>query len=194
MDNSGILIRMSSLDLDILHSIQSHMTPGVTWVMRLVTNIFLPEIILPIVAVILTVLIFKHKRLQEVLLLLMVLGNAMTLILKPIVHRMRPTSIQAVILDQQHSYSFPSGHAMAAMTVGGAIILLAHHKRRASPWLVTLVVVLILLAGVSRVYLGAHWPSDVLAGYVLGWLWLVFVWKGIRPWLERKWPAMLGDK
>lgn len=185
---------MFSFDLVILHAVQSIASPWLTWLMRLVTNIFLPEVILPAVGAVLLFLFIKHKRLQEVFLMLILLGNVLTLVLKPIIHQPRPTSAQAVIYDRQSNYSLPSGHAVAAMTVGGAVVLLFHRRRRPSAMLIAVVAILILLIGFSRVYLGAHWPSDVLVGYGLGWLWLMFIWRVVRPPLERRWSLSNNPK
>ena len=75
-----------------------------------------------------------------------------------------------------HSYSFPSGHALGALCFYG---MLAHEMtavtdRRALQWLLWMVaVIMILVIGFSRIYLGVHYPSDVVAGYVAGVVWLM---------------------
>ena len=70
-------------------------------------------------------------------------------------------------------FAFPSGHATQGLAVWGMLALLtagAMPKRRYVPFVVALLIV--LLVGTSRIYLGAHWLSDVLGGYALGGLWL----------------------
>lgn len=76
-------------------------------------------------------------------------------------------------LDIVRSYSFPSGHAAGNMVLFGALALLA--KRR---WATAAAIVIILSVGISRIWLGVHWPGDVLAGWIvgLGWLALCAVW------------------
>ena len=74
-------------------------------------------------------------------------------------------------------YSFPSGHAANAVAVYGSLAV--HEKKRKLLWV--LAVVLPLLVGVSRVFVGAHFPTDVLCGWLLGALIAAFI-----PWLRRK--------
>jgi len=92
-------------------------------------------------------------------------------VLKLIVERPRPSSDLVSVFQREQTSSFPSGHATFAMAFFGALFYFSSIyisspilKRAAQ---VTMVV-LILLIGISRVYLGAHWPSDVLGGYLLG--------------------------
>jgi membrane-associated phospholipid phosphatase len=82
-----------------------------------------------------------------------------------------------------HSYSFPSGHSFGATVFYGLLAYLAW-SRLPHPWnllVVLLLVLLIILVGLSRVYLGAHFPSDVVVGWLLGGLSLFVIIKYIRP-------------
>ena len=91
-------------------------------------------------------------------------------IVKQAVARPRP-SYSLVAKPHFHSYGFPSGHALAAVAFYGMLLVLWHRRggRRGWQWGVTGgLLLLIVLIGVSRIYLGAHWPSDVLGGYALG--------------------------
>ena len=68
-----------------------------------------------------------------------------------------------------HSYSFPSGHAMASAAVYGAVAILMGRADPANARRYHLgAAVLVLLIGISRVYLGVHWFTDVLAGFAAG--------------------------
>lgn len=103
-------------------------------------------------------------------------------ILKHIFHRMRPHTIYAGNM-KIHSYSFPSGHAYGSTVFYGLLAYLAF-SRLPHPWniiVAAFLVVLIFLVGLSRVYLGAHFPSDVMAGWLLGSLSLFLIIKFIRP-------------
>lgn len=185
---------MLAIDQTYLDAIQSTITPWLTPIMRAVSAVMVPRVVVPICMVILAVLFIRHRRLQDVLLILILSGNLVTVVLKPIIDRPRPTATQATIIDRQADGSMPSGHATAAMTIGGAIVLLAHHRQRASRKLVASVTGGILLVGFSRVYLGAHWPSDVLVGYLIGFAWIVFIWRFVRPLLLRHRPTYERQK
>lgn len=84
--------------------------------------------------------------------------------LKNVVDRARPAANH---LTEVHSESFPSGHALTSMAIIGLLIVLA--RNTATTVIAGLVIVAI---GTSRVYLGVHWPTDVLAGWLVGALWL----------------------
>ena len=92
-------------------------------------------------------------------------------------HRSRPQVVPH--LAEVSNASFPSGHAMISaatyMTVGA---LLAHTQpsRAVRLYLLSLAAVLSILIGLSRLYLGVHWPSDVLAGWAFGSAWALMFW------------------
>ena len=85
------------------------------------------------------------------------------------------------------TYSFPSGHAMGSMTLASVAVMLAWHTRWRVP--VSLAgMAFVLLVGMSRVYLGVHYPSDILAGWCAASAWAVacylLVFRGFRPWRD----------
>ena len=96
------------------------------------------------------------------------------LLLKQLFQRKRPLS---PLLKAAKGLSFPSGHAMGSIVIYGMLtyLLILSFKQQISKFIVTTMVVFILLIGFSRLYLGAHYFSDVMAGYVagLGWLGIV---------------------
>lgn len=102
--------------------------------------------------------------------LLSSIGNALV---KQLVLRPRPQIHHLVAV---HSTSFPSGHAMGAMLVGGSLILISNQllsKTYHRLALRSAIAALIILIGLSRIYVGVHFPSDVLAGWALGFCLLV---------------------
>jgi membrane-associated phospholipid phosphatase len=94
-------------------------------------------------------------------------------LLKVAFERPRPPVDQYLVSID--SWSFPSGHSLNSMVVFGLLTVLAVRARPGWPYrtlVAALGAFLVLLVGFSRVYLGVHWPSDVLAGWLLGALWI----------------------
>jgi membrane-associated phospholipid phosphatase len=139
---------------------------------RVLTFVGSPAVALAIAAVVCIVL-YRRGHLVEAALLPVVLGGAelLNLVLKLSFHRARP-EVAFVHLD---TYSFPSGHAMISTAAYGALAYLAWGPLRT--WqrrliLVAGTAVLVALIGFSRLYLGVHYLSDVLAGVAGGAFWL----------------------
>lgn len=135
---------------------------------------------LVVVAVMLAALylLWKGKRWAYAVGLMVSLGGGMatSTILKALVERPRPPLFFHAIFETD--YSFPSSHATAAVALYAFLAYSAWKLdlKFRSAWIVLFSVV-ILAVGFSRVYLGVHYPSDVLGGYVVGG---IFAWLGIR--------------
>ncbi len=120
-------------------------------------------------------LLFRLKHTWETLVLAISLagGALLNLILKDIFHRARPNIVHLVKVG---GYSFPSGHAMISATFYGMlgyIIWLNLHEHGKPSWYVwMLTIVYVVAIGFSRIYLGVHFPSDVVAGFAAGGVWL----------------------
>ena len=109
--------------------------------------------------------------------LLVVAGSAGAFLLVPllkvVIERPRPALSDHVVLVQ--SWSYPSGHSLNSIAVLGLLTVLAVRERPGAARRTLLAVLgafLVVAVGFSRVYLGVHWPSDVLAGWLIGVLWL----------------------
>ncbi len=117
----------------------------------------------------------KNWRISLQITLVLLLASGLNVVLKNIIERQRPPEIDHLVFAD--FYSFPSGHAMSAIAFYGFIIYLSIILIKKA-WLkysiVCLCVVMTFLIGVSRVYLGVHYPSDILAGYFAGLGWLMF--------------------
>lgn len=99
-------------------------------------------------------------------------AGALNQIAKFIFQRTRPTIEHLVLQD---GYSFPSGHSMASLICYGGIVFLIFHltQKKWVRWTVCLFATIIIsIVGISRIYLGVHFPSDVLAGFCLAGSWL----------------------
>lgn len=96
-------------------------------------------------------------------------------------------------LAPEHSFSFPSGHAMGSMTLATAVVLLCWHTRWRWPVLAAMSG-FVLLVGLSRVYLGVHYPSDILAGWTAALAWTAATWLLIRHWGTGDGESSAGDR
>lgn len=117
-------------------------------------------------------------------------GGFTSEIVKNIVDRPRPTPDLARIARELHTFSFPSGHVTGYVTLFGFLFYLAYTllpRRHPLRWIVLILCALaIVLVGPSRVYMGQHWASDALAGYALGFAYLLLVIQIHRFWLKRQ--------
>lgn len=125
--------------------------------------------------IVLWILSFRMRDKWGVLFFFVAVGGGalLTLLLKHLFNRDRPSINEAI---DAVGYSFPSGHAMGSLIFYGFVIYLVIRTKQ-KPWIQWLSVfglsLLIVLIGVSRIYLGAHFPSDIAAGYIAGTIWLV---------------------
>ena len=170
-----------AFDDAILRWFAAHRTPLLNSIVLQITSLGNPTTILVLLAVSALFLWLTQHRYSVYLLMAGIIGG--TLIntgLKLIFHRDRPNIVDWV-LDVK-SQSFPSGHAMMSLIAYGSIAYLVGRLEptrfmRITTWIVT--VTIILAIGTSRVYLGVHYRSDVIAGYIGGLAWLSFVTSGI---------------
>ncbi|MGN6380911.1 MAG: phosphatase PAP2 family protein [Gaiellales bacterium] len=164
-----------SVDRSVLNWVVDHRTSWLTSVVQAVTWLGSGAVLYPAVAVATLAWWRDGRDWRPGLVLAAALGGGTALynIFKPIFERPRPPAADAV---QTYSHwSFPSGHATQAMAFYGmlAFLIAFRHGRRATPWVVSAVVILVV--GATRIYLGAHWFSDVLGGYALGGCWCALV-------------------
>jgi membrane-associated phospholipid phosphatase len=111
-------------------------------------------------------------------------GVLVGVVIKALVASPRPTADLVRVYDTPESYAFPSTTAFFATVFLGMVGYLIWRPRRRVA-IVTLGVLLLLSSGLSRVYVGAHWATDVLGGWLLGGAWLI-VWIALhRWWLSR---------
>lgn len=163
-------------DAMVRNAIHAHASAPLTATARALTLIGSARVWLVALAAALIALWLKRER-RAALGLAAVMAGATVLDngLKLLVHRVRPEAFYGVLPD---TYSFPSGHALFSLCFYGALaVILMSHVRRTGMRLViwTGAGVLVLCIGLSRIYLGVHYPSDVVAGFLAGGAWLAFV-------------------
>ncbi len=126
------------------------------------------------------ILIFYRRHLLLLTWAVAILGNSLlNAVLKALFQRKRPEFPNPFLVES--NWSFPSGHAMGAVVIYGMLVylLVVFIKSRVNKFIVVnLVIIFIILIGVSRLYLGVHFFSDVIAGYVAGAGWLAIVISG----------------
>jgi undecaprenyl-diphosphatase len=166
-------------DRTVINLVQGWESPFLTKVMKLFTFIgSTPFVIILIVGFIFFLYKVLHHRLELILLVGAIIGSAiLNQILKVIFHRTRPNFHRLIDIS---GYSYPSGHAMSAFTVYVILsFLLWRHieSRWGRSTLLVFSTFMILMIGLSRIYLGVHFPSDVIGGYLASGLWLtIAIW------------------
>lgn len=122
-------------------------------------------------------------------LLTIVTGTALSHVLKLFYDRTRPDVVEQLVVT--HTPSFPSGHATMSAVVYltlASLIMRLVDRTAVRVYVLIVAVALTLAIGTSRVYLGVHWPSDVLAGWALGAAWASLAWltvTAMRAWRRR---------
>jgi membrane-associated phospholipid phosphatase len=163
---------LDSIATPLLHSLSS---PALDAVMQALTDLGSTLVVAPLFAVSFALLIWRRHRREALFLAVSVAGStALNQSLKLIFQRPRPQLAWAQV---QPEYSFPSGHAMNSIVfyVALALIVLVLWSRRAGLVSVGLAIVLALLIGTSRIYLGYHYFTDVVGGLLAGAAWLLIV-------------------
>jgi undecaprenyl-diphosphatase len=132
-------------------------------------------------------LLLAGRRTTAALVAFAVLGGTLlSTLLKAGFARPRPDLVAHLV--EVSSQSFPSGHAMMSTVTWltlGTLLATAQPTRRLKAYVLGTGIAIALLVGVSRVYLGVHWPTDVLAGWCIGTAWALVCWL-IAGWLRRK--------
>jgi membrane-associated phospholipid phosphatase len=109
--------------------------------------------------------------------------------LKPLVARARPSAELVRVYDLSEGYSFPSTTALLSVVLLGMICYLAGRERPWRPFVVVVLCIwllLVLASGISRIYVGEHWATDVLGGWLFGGAWLLILIAIHRWWTSRQ--------
>lgn len=152
--------------------------PILTTIMRTVTKLSNPLVIIAI-AIFLT-LVIKNKKVALTIPSNLVLITFINQILKLIFQRPRPIGYRLLEIG---GYSFPSGHAMTSMAFYGLLAYLCYkliNNKKIKNFLMFLNILIIILIGISRIYLGVHYCSDVLVGYSISIIYLIIYIKVLK--------------
>jgi undecaprenyl-diphosphatase len=189
---SGLL----AFDKAVISFVQGLEAPALTTIMRFFTYVgsTIPAIIIALVALYLLYRIQKER--SELILFVIVCAGTPILVslLKNFFQRARPEFHRLVEIG---GYSFPSGHSMNALAIYGMITFLfwRHIPTRFGRTILILSSgIFILMIGTSRVYLGVHYPSDVLGGYLASGFWLSSVIWVYQRYKERRYERLALSK
>ncbi len=168
---------LRNIDQNIMGLMHGQASASLTVIMFALTFIGSIQVLVPAVALIALWLWHKQRTGEALLTIFAVGGSAlMNVGLKLYFHRQRPEVSWA--LAHESSFSFPSGHSVAAICLYGilAYVVIARVKSlSARAAILGTAVLLVLGIGLSRIYLGVHYPSDVAAGYLVGSIWLLTI-------------------
>jgi undecaprenyl-diphosphatase len=164
------------LDVELTRDLQAIQNPWLEAFLRAVAWIGFPPQSNIIFGTMILAIFLVRLRLEAVMTLFAAAGSAgLWFMLAPLVDRPRPSPEMVRVALELPTGGFPSGHVLNLTAIFGfliylTIVLLSDVRWRAL--LVALLAVPITTVGVARVYDGAHWPSDVLGGYLIGGIWL----------------------
>jgi undecaprenyl-diphosphatase len=170
---------VAGLDHPLLEAAKSVRSPELNSVVTAYTNLG-GTIGMPILGLLATVTLAWMRRSWTPVILVPAAAAGsllMTIAGKPLFGRARP-SLSDAIAPFEHSPSFPSGHALNSIVIAGIVaylIVLRQETRRARVLTIVIAAVFAFTIGLSRVYLGHHWFTDVLSAWALGAAWLVVV-------------------
>ena len=139
-----------------------------------------------IILTILLLVVLKNKKVGLSICINLVVVTILNQLLKRLLQRPRPTEFRII---EETGYSFPSGHSMVSMAFYGYLIYLIYRfvKNKYLKWIsIVLLSLLICLIGISRIYLGVHYTSDVLGGFLISISYLVIYISAVNKFLIEK--------
>jgi undecaprenyl-diphosphatase len=166
--------RIVDFDHSVIGAVQSLESPLLTRVMEFFTVVGSTQAVV-VLCLLIIFFLYKvlHHRKELILFIAVVAGSPLlNLLLKEIFQRARPDLHRLIEIS---GYSFPSGHAMNSFTVYGILtfLLWRHIFNKAGRSLLLLFsAFVVFMIGISRIYLGVHYPSDVIGGYFASGFWL----------------------
>lgn len=157
----------------VYHMISKIITPSLTELVKIITFFGSSEFLISIAGILLIFLFTNEKYSfnSSMIIINLILSAVLNEGLKHIIQRSRPDILRLIDI---HGFSFPSGHSMVSMSFYGLLIFLClrNYKSRWKYIIILFFGILILSIGLSRIYLGVHFVSDVLGGFCLGIAWI----------------------
>ena len=177
---------MNAFDAGARAFAQRIASPGLTYAMRGFSLVGEPSVLVPLAVLLAIFLVLVRRHHAALVLVIVMIGDVLLDSgLKALFQRPRPHPFFDIA--PPHSYSFPSGHALASFCFFGvmALLLTAHEPRRRVRIAIRLGAAFMIAAiGLSRIYLGVHYATDVLAGYAFALLWVSIVMRLARRYVR----------
>jgi len=186
----------ASFDAHFRDLIHARASPSFTSILQFFTHVGSVAVLgCLLIATVVVFWICKWRREAMLLAVTMAGAGVLNAALKFGFHRARPSPYFGITAP--HSFSYPSGHAMFSFAFFAAIAVLSTPRigtrwARALVWLAA--AILVALIGFSRIYLGVHYPSDVLAGYLTAFIWVMAVGLGDHFYEHRRSQTRQGRK
>lgn len=167
---------LASYDSKVTEFVTSFRNPGLNIFMQWITHVgdLYGYIVLTTICTVLFYLKFRNWRYVLEMVFVLAISGLSNSALKQVIDRARPDVDHLVSVA---TLSYPSGHAMSAISFYGFLIYLIYNIRMRRVFKISLIILfslMIFLIGVSRIYLGVHFPSDVAGGYIAGFIWIIF--------------------
>ena len=176
------VLQNNAFDQKVFDYLEQFVSPMNNKIMTFITFLGKHEFLIPANLALIGYFLFirKHRWYSIKVPAIALSSLALMFILKRMFGRERPL---IPLLESAKGLSFPSGHALMSMTFYGLLIYITWHtvKNNTLKWsIISFFLALILMIGFSRIYLRVHYTSDVLAGFAMGWLWIVVSLKVLR--------------
>jgi len=172
----------TSFDNAVFAFFSAHTTRGLINVMRILTFFGTTYFVIPAYVVLIVVLFLAHRRSDAINVGIVAMSSTLLMLgLKQFFHRQRP---ELPLIKTLTNFSFPSGHALCSFIFCSVIIYLVAKGNLDLKWKWLFSILLVLFSiviGISRIVLRYHYATDVLAGFCVGFAWVIF-----SLWLEKK--------
>lgn len=169
----GLLVRNTheglAIDLKILEFIHTDIDPVIFKIMDSISFIGSSKFLIPAIGIVIIFMIYRKRYHISKLLVFSTLGSwILNYLLKFVFNRTRPVDFSLI---EQGGLSYPSGHSMVSMSMYLSIAYLLIKYRNTNRRLsYAIALILVFIMGFSRLYLGVHWPTDIIGGFIMGYL------------------------
>jgi len=174
--------KFTVLPFDLLsyHELQEEASPPFNVLMQTVSNLGETTVAAALITIAVSIFALRRQWLEAIFMLATTSSLFLTLALKDLIHRARPFPVaesSSGFIQGINQYSYPSGHVLFFVVFFGFFAYLAeiYFAGKMRVIVIALCTALIVLIGPSRVFLGAHWASDVVGGYLIGTIWLILL-------------------